>query len=200
MLKNLLILSGFVLLAFSANGQTDTVFAKESISFHPFHLINNGIRIDYDRHLGKGHWIQIGPQFYVSEKSGDIDKGREFKELLGAGVSIFHRIYVGKEKPSSGTYFSYGFTYNLFNLKYNNTTATQIEDATEINKFGGDIIIGYQIMYDDKLAIDLYAGLGGRYADISFKGDTHRKFNDHIYDYGFTGNVIIIGIRLGFGF
>jgi hypothetical protein len=200
MLKNLLISSVFLFLTFSAKAQNDSLAFDEVLSFHPFHFVNNGIRIDYDRHLGKGHWLQIGPQFYVAERSVDqYDDLREFKDLLGVGVSIYHRIYVGKEKPLKGTYFSYGFTYNHFNLKYDNTT-TKEEEETEINKFGGDIVIGYQTMFMDKLVVDFYAGLGGRYADLRYRGDTHKKFNDFIYDYGFTGNVIIMGVRIGFGF
>jgi hypothetical protein len=178
----------------------DTLVFKNVLSFHPFHLINNGIRIDYDRHLGKSHWLQIGPQFYAAERNEDSN-GEEYSELVGAGVSVFHRIYLGEEKPSLGAYFSYGFTYNHYNLKYEEDTPTDnVLDETTIDKYGADIIIGYQTRAFDKLIFDVYAGLGGRYSDRSFKGESHRKFNETLLDYGFTGNVMVFGFRLGFNF
>ncbi|NJK98636.1 MAG: hypothetical protein HC905_30285 [Bacteroidales bacterium] len=71
---------------------------------------------------------------------------------------------------------------------------------TTINKFGGDIIIGYQTFAFDRLVVDIYAGLGGRYSEYKFKGQTKLKFNDFLYDYGFTGNILLVGVRLGLGF
>ncbi len=200
-MKKLIILLSATLKMFSMNIEAQDSTYNDVLTFHPLHFINNGIRIDYDRKIYNNHWIQIGPQFYVSETTQYEDL-REFKELRGAGVSVFHRIYVGKDKPFSGTYFSYGFTYNHFALKYeeDDPTDEQAQGETNINKFGGDIIIGYQLQIVEKLIIDFYAGLGGRYSSRTFKGNSHKKFNDFMYDYGYTGNVVITGVRIGFSF
>lgn len=192
----LIVLASFQLL----KAQEDTSF-NEVIAFHPFHLINNGIKIDYDRKVFDNHWIQISPQFYASERTDNRDS-RNYKELLGIGASVFHRIYLGNRRPSLGTYFSYGFSYTHYNLKYDddNPIAGNLLAETDINKFGGDLIIGYQTKAFERLIFDVYAGLGVRYSDRNFRGNTQREFNKFMYDYGYTGNVLVLGIRIGFGF
>lgn len=172
---------------------------NEMLAFHPFHLINNGIRIDYDHKLTSKHWIQVSPQFYAAERTDDSDF-RNYNELLGVGFSIFHRIYLSNQ-TEFGTYFSYGFTYSNFNLKYDEDNSGLVNTAeTNINKFGGDIVIGYQSVAFEKLVIDLYAGLGSRYSSRTYIGTMQRKFNKLMYDYGYTGNVLVAGIRIGFAF
>lgn len=200
MIKHIFILLSVLFLFRLSPAQEETTI-DEVITFHPFHLVNNGIRIDYDRRIFNNHWLQFGPQFYASERAENRDS-RDYKELLGVGVSLYHRIYVGERKPSMGTYFSYGLTYSHFDLKYDEETpvAGNLLAETKINKFGGDIIIGYQTLAFDKLIVDIYAGLGSRYADRRYMGKTQRKFNKYIYDYGYTGNLLIAGIRIGFGF
>lgn len=197
----MLVLSAVTLCNQQASAQVDTI-NNEVIAFHPFHLIQNGIRVDYDRNICRNHWIQIGPQFYVAERSNDNYYG-DFKNLMGVGISAFHRIYLGKTQQPLGVYFSYGLTYNYFNLQYNdlpNNSITPKIAETTINKFGADIVIGYQTAVFDKLILDFYAGLGGRYSEKTYTGTQHRSFNEQMGDYGFTGNVIVLGIRLGFGF
>ncbi len=201
MIKYLALITISLLFLQNIKGQEEESSFDEVISFHPFHLVNNGIRIDYDRKIAKNHWIQIGPQFYAAEKNEDND-GREYNELMGVGFSVYHRIYLGSKAPSLGTYFSYGATFSHFNLKYDEPTSsrTGVTSETSINKFGGDIVIGYQTQAFERLIIDVFAGLGGRYADRDFTGLTHKKFNKFLYDYGYTGNVILGGIRIGFSF
>lgn len=201
MIKQLAISLALLISLQTAMAQDEEKTFGEVLSFHPFHLVNNGIRIDYDRRIGNNHWIQIGPQFYAAERTEDNDF-REYNELLGFGISIYHRIYVGDKKPSLGTYFSYGATINHFQLTYAEPTSSAINviSETQINKFGGDIIIGYQTKAFERLIVDVYAGLGARYADRNYTGATQKKFNKFMYDYGFTGNVLMGGIRIGFSF
>lgn len=201
MIKHLIFLTVSLIFIQSIKAQDEETSFNEVISFHPFHLVNNGIRIDYDRKIARNHWIQIGPQFYAAEKTEDSD-AREYNELLGVGISVYHRIYLGNKAPSLGTYFSYGATISHFNLKYDESTSsrTGVTSETNINKFGGDIVIGYQAQAFERLIIDVYAGLGGRYADRKFTGPTQKKYNEFLYDYGYTGNVILGGIRIGFSF
>jgi hypothetical protein len=188
-------------------GAQQDSLVNQTIAFHPFHLVNNGIRIDYDRKIGKNQWIQLGPQFYASEKTEDQSlyqnsDYRNYKSLIGIGISVYHRIYLGSKQAPFGTYFSYGITYNHFKLGYSddnqNTTAADAE--TRIQKLGADIVIGYQLLAFEKMIIDLYAGLGGRYAVRSYTGTKHTAFNEWMYDYGYTGNVMLVGIRIGIGF
>lgn len=201
MIKHLTLLTLSLIFLQNINSQEEEQSFDEVLSFHPFHLVNNGIRIDYDRKIAKNHWIQIGPQFYAAEKNENNDY-RDYSELMGVGISVYHRMYLGSKAPSLGTYFSYGATISHFNLKYEESTSSRTDATSEtrINKFGGDIVIGYQTKAFERLIIDVYAGLGGRYADRTFTGATKKKFNEFLYDYGYTGNVLLGGIRIGFSF
>lgn len=44
-------------------------YPESIISIVPQYLIMNGIRVDYDKKIRDQHWLQIAPQFYLSEKS-----------------------------------------------------------------------------------------------------------------------------------
>lgn len=179
--------------------QSDSI-ADEAVAFHPFYMASNGIRLDYDIHLAKNHWLIIGPQFYVAQRS-DKDFEPRFSELFGLGGTVYHRIYLNKTSSCIGTYFSYGVSYNYFKLTYKEDNNTYAEESeTRINRYGADIVIGYQAKLYDKLIIDFYTGLGGRYSENSFTGTTHKSFNQDMFDYGFTGNVLVIGIRIGLVF
>jgi hypothetical protein len=193
----------FIIVSLSINhlsySQTDSL-KSGVIAFHPFHLIQNGIRLDYDRNIGEKQWIQIGPQFYAVEYADDLNY-HGFINLIGFGVSGYHRIYLSRKVKNFGTYISYGVSYNYFSLKYEYDSVNSssiIASNTNINKFGADVIIGYQMLVFDQLVLDLYAGLGGRYSDRQYTGIKHESFSDSMIDYGYTGNVMILGIRLGF--
>lgn len=201
MIKQLAIITISLILFQSINAQEEETSFNEVLTFHPFHLVNSGIRIDYDRKIAGNHWIQICPQFYAAEQNESNDY-RGYNELMGVGFSLYHRVYLGNKAPSLGTYFSYGATISHFNMKYDEPTSsrTNATSETNINKFGGDIVVGYQLKAFERLIIDVYAGLGSRYADKKFTGPTQKEFNRYLYDYGYTGNVILGGVRIGFSF
>jgi len=186
---------------------------KSIISFVPQYLIMNGVRIDYDRRIKEHHWIQLSPQFYLRENSSfrDGDDGYEYYEdnsyydetdynnLLGAGMHIYHRYYPRISYEGYTAYLKYGVTWQYFSLKYDEQLFNNyVERYTNINKTGADINFGVVTFLNDFIGIDMYAGLGFRYSHRSSDADNPRKFNDFFESYGYTGNIVNLGLRISF--
>ena len=176
---------------------------NKMISFVPFYLVTNGIRIDFDRKIKENHWLQIAPQFYLREHGdndpGDYYNNRRFTNLVGAGLHLYHRVYMNKEFSRLNPYMSYGATWQYFNLKYNETPfSNEIERYSEINKVGGDAIVGFVFVLNNFLALDFYGGVGYRYSFLHSDATDPIKFNNFYTDYGYKGNLITTGVRISF--
>ena len=184
-----------------AISQTDSSRNKV-MSFVPQYLINNGIRVDYELRIHKNNWLQLCPQFYLTEKgSNSTSNSDNYNEVAGVGIFAYHKVYLNKRKLPFGAYFSYGATYNYFTIKFdetNNNVTTS--ENTQINKFGGDFLIGYQTIVSERIVLDVYTGIGGRYSNYKYSGTTRPKYNDTYWDYGYTGNLMHLGFRIGIYF
>jgi len=114
-MKKYLLLSLLFLLFLNVYPQEEK--NKETIySFLPQYLINRGIRIDIEKQIGPRHYLQICPQFYLSEKDEDnfaLDKNK-FSYLIGGGLNLYHKIFTFEDFKKYGLYLSYGLSYNYF--------------------------------------------------------------------------------------
>ncbi len=174
---------------------------RETIySFLPQYLINRGIRIDIDKRLTGRHYLQICPQFYLSEKDEDsflIDKNR-FSYLIGGGLNLYHKIYAFEEFKDYGLYLSYGITYNYFNIEYvDDSEGVEISAKGEIHKIGGDLILGYQFFIRRVVSVDIFTGLGTRFSYMDARGADTDRFNTGYFGYNYTGNIMLLGLRIG---
>lgn len=170
------------------------------ITFVPQYLIKNGIRIDYDIRLKSRHWLQVAPQFYLREHapSSPGDHAYDFNKLAGTGLHLYHRYYPGGGPGKDGVYISYGLTWQYFHLLYDEKILTNsIERYAHIHKWGGEVNIGLIALLTDHLIFDIYAGLGTRHAFMRSDADKARQFNGLFTDYGYSGNLINLGIRIG---
>lgn len=187
---------------FVAKGQ-DTIPKIEGAiySFVPQYLINNGLRVDIDKQIANRHFVQVCPQFYLREKSNDDESSggmHSFTRLTGAGLNVYHKIFANENFYENPVYFSYGLTYNFYNVNYiENYLGTDVEAEGKINKAGIDIIIGYQTIIKKVVSIDVYTGLGTRISNMTTDTGSNKKFNDSYFDFNYTGNLMLIGIRLG---
>ena len=168
-----------------------------TLSMVPQYILNNGIRIDIERQISKKSFLQIGPQFYLAENAMENPLNRNISYLIGGGCGIFHKIFLLEDFMQTGVYMSYGLTYNYFGVEFQ----VHSHDAESmawgrINKIGADLIFGYQIFEYDRFIADLYAGLGTRYSFMN-PGSVDDFFDDHFWNYNFTGNLLILGLRLG---
>jgi hypothetical protein len=213
------LLAAFLIVSHTAGAQQEqdeTSQPKSAVSFVPQYLIQNGIRIDYDLKIKDHHWLQVCPQFYLREKNvsapdgyygnydydpniyyeDNSDDESYFNNLLGGGLNLYHRYYPGNSFKNHMVYVNYGVMAQYFNIKYDEQLYSgYAERYTQIFKTGGDINLGVVTFLNDYIGIDIYAGLGFRYSNRKSDADNPRKFNNFFESYGYSGNIVNLGVR-----
>lgn len=199
-----------ILIANDTFAQKDTVKIDGMIySFVPQYLINRGIRLDIEKQITPRSFIQICPQFYLGERndysSSDINYDdyyyydeNEFNKVTGGGLNVYHKVFANTNFLKNGIYFSYGLSYNYFEIEYYENYLDAIINAKgKIKKYGGDLLIGYQFLFRHKLSLDLYTGVGTRFSNMNTNGESKDRFNSSYFGYNYTGNIMHIGFRIG---
>lgn len=198
-MKKIILLLTFILIFINAFSQDEE--KKETIySFVPQYLINRGIRVDIEKQLSGRHFLQICPQFYLSEKDEDsfLQDNNQYSFLIGGGLNVYDKIYAFEDYKKYGLYMSYGLSYNYFNIEYIDYAAeAQIGATGNIHKVGGDLILGYQFFVKEIVSIDIYTGLGTRFSYMDADGADTDRFNSNYFGYNYTGNLLLLGLRIG---
>jgi hypothetical protein len=196
-LTALLITTSFIV----ASSQPDSLINKKKIySFVPQYLINRGIRVDFERKISDKSYIQVCPQFYLSEKEGKdfVQSSNQFDYLIGGGFSIYHKIFTVEDFKYNGLYLAYGPSYNFFHLEYiDNSDGNGYSATASIHKVGADLILGYQILVKDVVVLDVYTGLGTRLSFMETDGKDKERFSTSYFGYNYTGNIMHLGFRIG---
>jgi hypothetical protein len=210
-MKKILLIAIIISIFFNTEtqAQKDTVKLDGIIfSFVPQYLINRGIRLDIEKQITPRSFIQICPQFYLGEQkdrnSNDIyyndvsyDED-DFNKVTGGGLNIYHKIFANEDFLSKGVYFSYGVSYSYFEIEYfDEYLGNTINSTGTIQKVGGDLLIGYQFFFRNKLSIDLYTGVGTRFSEMDTDGEDSNRFNNNYFSYNYSGNLMHIGFRIG---
>lgn len=207
-LKQLILATIFFAITPNLIFSQDTIPKKMAVSWEPFYMVNNGIRLNFDKHLKNNHWIEASPLFYSAYKGNSNSR---YETLLGGGIDVSHRILL--EKDYNTPYFAYGLSVQYYKLNYSdNVWMTFNEDNLEymiyddmevdhsILKIGPYAVIGYQSLLSKMVVIDIYAGLGFRksyhYSNTSIIG-FENNFNSYYGDYGYTGVMIVAGLKIG---
>ncbi len=178
----------------------DEYFKGTIYSFVPQYLINRGIRVDIEKQIKSRHFIQLCPQFYLSEKEDDSFeiKKNSFTYLIGGGLNLYHKIFTAEQFKDYGLYLAYGLSYNYFHIEYLDDSSTpEVSAKGSINKIGGDLVLGYQLFYRNLLSIDVFTGLGTRVSFMDADGADTDRFNTGYYGYNYTGNIMLLGFRIG---
>ncbi len=200
----------FILFPFILSAQEDqnTRSVNNGIGVVPQYSIMNGMRVDIDLKLPKpGQWLIIGPQFYINTGNSNL---WNYEELNGFGIDLNHRIFMKPGPLPKGAYLAYGPVFQYFSVKDNGLTSYVFEEFgteyvglrddlihTRIYKFGGNLMLGYQALISEVFYIDTYIGTGIRFSyDNRIKG-LHGYYNDGWLDLGYSGTLIVGGIRFG---
>lgn len=197
------------------------------ISMVPQYVIVGGFRMDVDIKISDrlNHWLVIGPQFYFSYRGkqnettnwddyyyedNSYEKG--FTEMAGFGIDLYHKMYfVQGFFPVEDFYFAYGPMYQNYTVKYQKEDWYEFEedgvnkkeyglyDVTErIQKFGVNVVIGYQERIWKNLYADAYMGMGFRYSIFDNIERSESRFVDNLFEFGYSGSTPVVGIRFGF--
>lgn len=170
------------------------------ISFVPQYFFINGLRLDYDWAITSNHWIQMAPVFFYknSPSDGALATTR-YNNQRGGGLHVYHRFYPAEGFAAKKIYLAYGPMYHYNKLQYGNRSETdRPERYTAIHKTGFDILLGFNTLLSDNMIFDLYVGLGMRHSFIHSDAANPEKFNNSYIDFGYSGNVLLMGLRIGF--
>ena len=161
-MKKYIILSMFSVLFIQTYSQ-ETASRETIYSFVPQYLINRGIRVDVEKQVSSRHFLQLCPQFYLSEKNEDnyLSSKNQFSYLVGGGLNVYDKIFASEEYKDYGLYFSYGLSYNYIYIEYTDFSGDFEKSATgNIHKVGADLILGYQFFVRKILSVDIYTEIG----------------------------------------
>ena len=176
--------------------------SRHMISFVPQYLLNNGLRVDYDIRISGQHWLQFSPMvFYRENKTVNNERYYDLNRLSGAGIHAYHRFYPQKGFGHSNFYFSYGIAYQNYHILYDTTEERdRVERYSRINKYGADVIIGAYTHLQNNFILDFYAGLGLRHATLSSNAENPEEYKGMYFEYGYSGNIMLLGVRIGLPF
>ena len=106
-----------------------------------------------------------------------------------------------KRDGNFGSYLSYGPVYNYFYTEYYEEVDDETEPATaNISRFGFDIILGYQLKIKQVAIVDFYTGMGIRKSLIDNGDFSDEKFSSYPLGFNMTGNLLLLGIKIGLAY
>jgi hypothetical protein len=199
----------FIFLAFGLSGQ-EIAFKEKTfgIGMVPQYAFSNGTRIDFDVRLSeKGHWLIVAPQLYISSGASGL---WDYDRLFGTGLDLQHRIFLRQKPDPLGAYLAYGLVFQHFSVRDQGLEAYGFKEGddnyiglnekmirTNIFKFGGNLIFGYQTVLSESLYLDFYLGSGIRFSYDNRKTGLHSYYNKSWVDLGYSGTLMVGGFRLG---
>jgi hypothetical protein len=206
----------------SATAATQDKIHNFSCSWVPQHILEHGMRIDFDLRLKKSSsWLVIAPRVYLdhryagpyNDEKGIFENDEEYyyEKMYCYGVELQHRIYLKNIDIPEGLYFSYSLNYMHFNIDYTEygwgtvnydddleaITYGLLDYNTSVDKFGPNIMFGYQMILTDRFFVDLHIGGGLKYSIIDASEYSTRNFDEHITSFGYTGALPVFVLRFG---
>ena len=199
-MKNRIILL-LTLISIAVSAQDSIPAKKRIISFSPQYLINYGVRLDFERKISPNKYLVIAPQLYLAEQNNktddiltDID---DFNLLAGTGLAVSIKNFALKD-GNFGAYLGYGLFYNYYYTEYFEDAEFEPEEVkANIHKMGFDIILGYQLVLYDVAIVDIYTGMAARKSFIDNGDYSDERFTSSPLGYNLTGNIFLLGIKIG---
>lgn len=175
------------------------IIYKNSLSFVPATLINSGLRLDYERAFGVDNlnsWV-LAPQIYY--KDMQLSDGYDFRgisagRLRGAGLQFDYKRVLSIDQYDAQFYYQSGISWQFAKL-FNDEG--ELKESIALNKLGAQFIVGYRISANQRLLFDMFTGLGFRYTFDKADNNTINTFGDYSWNFGYSGPLIVLGIKMG---
>ncbi len=184
---------------------------EKIISLVPQYVFQNGFRVDYEFTLRDDwtSWLQLSPTFFISTDGNGIGS-YTYKNMRGIGMEVHHKYFMQEPNERRGFYFAYGGGLQLLGVTADQLVAYQYtengipytsyhddEVDTAINRLLLNVMVGRQGVRHKPFIVDYYLGIGFRYSmDNDFK--LLNNYNESWFDYGYSGSLIVAGVKLGF--
>ncbi len=190
----------FLFIPSMAFSQKNDSLRNLTVSFQPMYIHNSGLRLDFEyRFKSPNQWIHFCPQFYhIPENQtgfpviGDYD----FDNILGFGFNAAYRKYLRDTYKPAGEYIQTSFLYNHFITEYPDDYYVDITKQN-INKIGINFEMGYQLISNNYILFDFYGGLGYRQSWYNSDGEEIHYISDVSWSFGYSGVMLVLGVRIG---
>lgn len=180
--------------------EAQNTLSKNTLYLVPLNLASSGLRIDFEHQIGEStrNWISVGPQYYfknISESGNFMFVDYTNAKFRGAGLELAFKHLLSDKVFEGNAYYSVGFSYQHFKIEdFENTSAGTVT----FDKLGSHFIIGYQANSTELLSIDMFTGLGFRYAFEELEGNIRNDFTGSpSWNFGYSGPALLLGIKIG---
>jgi len=185
------------------------------ITFHPFYLFNNAIKIDAELQTKKPLAFVTGAEFYTGRISNLYKQTNNFGEpiedkIAGFGINAAIKYKFSQTERFNSYYFSPGITYRHLTVKLNGPMYySYTENGMEFISYGPsqkNININPVLLYGmfgryleiDNVVLDMYFGLGRKLLKQNKELQTSRQYHEAMYGYNYSGTTFLIGVKLGY--
>lgn len=195
-----------------AFAQDELTFTREKIlSIVPQYVFQNGFRVDYEFTLknNRKSWLQLSPELFINTDGSDISS-YNYNNMRGIGLEVHHKYFMKEPNERGGFYCAYGGGLQFYGIKSNqNVDYTYFENGAEyisyrqeevntsINRVLFNFMVGKQVVRYKPFIVDYYLGIGFRYS-MDKNMDLIETYNNSWFDYGYSGSLLVAGIKFGF--
>lgn len=194
--------------------QDEQPFKREKIiSIVPQYVFQNGFRVDYEFTLQNNwkSWLQLSPELFISTDGNNMTSNN-YNSMRGIGLEVHHKYFMKEPSLRYGFYFAYGGGLQLFGIKSTqNIDYTYLENGAEyisyklddvnttINRVLLNFMVGRQVVRYKPFIVDYYLGIGFRYS-MDKNLELMETYNQSWFDYGYSGSLLVAGVKFGFNF
>ena len=169
--------------------------ANALIKNSPFHFFDGTFHLSYEKSLSSNKSINISAGFHLRDNNNYSDN-----QNIGWIGELQLRRYllhkVDNKSKLNGFFVAPYVKGGYFSVEEENYYYDEdIEYSTtkEIKSFQGGVLMGYQIVFSDIVALEFFLGGGMQYADSDYHVDIYQVK-------GYTGVVPRIGFNVGVSF
>ena len=194
--------------------QDEPTFKREKIiSIVPQYVFQDGFRVDYEFTIqnNRKSWIQFSPEIFINTDGNEL-YSHDYNSMRGFGLEIHHKYFMKEPTQRNGYYFAYGGGLQYFGIKDNqeveysyseygtNYISYRNEDVNiPINRLLVNLMVGKSVVRSKPFIIDYYLGVGFRYS-MDNNLDLIDTYNDTWFEHGYSGSLMVAGIKFGFNF
>ena len=143
---------------------------------------------------------------YLMLKWGEINFREPYTKMIGGGLNVNYKKFFESDRMF---YYATGLSYTHFNVEYIECVWKDfyeddlqfLKEALEfrnqpINRIGANFFFGIQPPFISPFVIDIYCGIALR---LSLLDSDKPSFDKYKYSYGYSGSILLFGVRFGFG-
>ncbi len=228
MKKSFLLLFTLIGLCLSAIGQevdnTEEVPPRSFLLLTPQTLLVGKASLGFERDLTSKHSL-LSTLSYTQRNLTNWNSGTgesETNDLTGFGLELIHKIYTSPSGRTSRWYFMHGPRFNHLQdvgqgiawVQSTDSDGNQIltsqdvERTTKINQFAYSFAMGNRLVVGNTFVCDFFMGILIQQAKINqvpldgeetINGGYDYPHDETWFDPGYSGNMLLAGIRIGLG-